>query len=124
MAYHYATYGEKAPQKRAAARAWAKANPARVLETVKRYRLAQERATPSWASIDKMIEMYEARIFAEEFFGVPIDVDHVVPLQGRTVCGLHCEHNLQLLPRYSTPFVMGNNQKRNRVWPDMPEQAS
>jgi hypothetical protein len=37
------------------------------------------------------------------------------PLNHPLVCGLHCEHNLQLLTREA------NAAKRNRWWPDMPE---
>lgn len=34
--------------------------------------------------------------------------------RGKTVCGLHCEANLQLLAKEL------NHKKRHYVWPDMP----
>jgi len=80
-------------------------------------RASELKATPSWADQEKIAEMYEAREFAEDFFGAPIDVDHVVPLVSRRVCGLHCEQNLQLLSKRE------NIRKGNRVWPDMAEAA-
>lgn len=43
-----------------------------------------------------------------------MDVDHIVPLTSRLVCGLHCESNLQILPH------IDNARKKNSVWPDMP----
>ena len=66
-------------------------------ETVKRHRRLRNHSvkiqTPSWANREKMNSIYkEARILG-------LEVDHILPLQGKTVCGLHVETNLQLLTK-------------------------
>lgn len=53
--------------------------------------LAVSQATPPWANIDLMNEIYKNR--PEGYH-----VDHIIPIKGKTVCGLHCEQNLQYLP--------------------------
>jgi len=48
------------------------------------------KATPSWADLDAIKEIYYNR--PEGYV-----VDHIIPLQGKNVCGLHVEDNLQYL---------------------------
>lgn len=80
-------------------------------KTAKR-RAQQNKANVSWADNDAIIGMYQlAQLFTNH--GVRTHVDHIVPLQSDTVCGLHCEANLQLLP------AVVNISKGNRHWPDM-----
>lgn len=90
------------------AAAWYGANRERATETVKRYRNAHpekkqfwERkrlaaltlATPSWLSEG------ERRIIDWAYAACPADkaVDHIVPIQGKEVCGLNVPWNLQYL---------------------------
>ena len=71
-------------------------------------RAVKLRAMPKWANQEKMKEIYKNR-------PIGYDVDHIVPLQSKLVCGLHWEGNLQYLPSRE------NQVKKNRYWPDMPE---
>lgn len=62
----------------------------------RRTRLQQ--ATPPWVSMKEIRKIYRlcAKVTVET--GVEHHVDHVVPIKGRGVCGLHVPWNLQLLP--------------------------
>lgn len=107
---------------------WKKANPDRCRELdrakeirkpeLKRARVAKRRAAlmsaiPSWADLDAIKGMYRlAQVFRDA--GLQVEVDHIVPLQGSTVSGLHSHDNLQLLVKSI------NISKGNRSWPDMP----
>jgi len=80
---------------------------ARLAERHSKRRAVEVRATPRWADPVAIAEIYaEAQRRKRE-------VDHVVPLQSKWVCGLHCEANMRLLTRRQ------NSKKSNRHWPGM-----
>lgn len=60
------------------------------------------KATPKWSNLDLIKEFYA---------NCPkgFEVDHIIPLQGKIVSGLHVEYNLQYLPKSE------NKRKGNRM---------
>jgi hypothetical protein len=65
-----------------------------------KYRAAKIQAIPSWFSWwDDFIitESYAQAIYLEEQTGIKHHVDHIVPLQGKLVSGLHCAANVQVI---------------------------
>ena len=58
-------------------------------------------ATPKWltsSQIKKMEDFYWLAKDLELVSGQQYHVDHIVPLKGKNVCGLHVPWNLQVLP--------------------------
>lgn len=81
-------------------------------EYVRRRQAAKLQRTPVWLSEDDIWVMREAYKLAKlrtEMFGFSWHVDHVLPLQGATVSGLHVPVNLQVIP------WLDNVRKHNRV---------
>lgn len=66
------------------------------LATLRKKRI--RRATPIWADLIKIRSVYKKSEEATEVTGIPYEVDHIIPLRGKYVCGLHVENNLQILP--------------------------
>lgn len=77
-------------------------------------RAMKRQAKPAWANDHKIAEFYETANGLSMLTGEWYHVDHIVPLKGRTVCGLHTEANLQVLPGVE------NRSKSNYHWPDQP----
>ncbi len=77
-------------------------------------RAAEIRAIPKWANAFFISEAFDLAKRREKATRFKWHVDHIVPLQSELVCGLHVEHNLQVIP------ASMNMSKSNRVWPDMP----
>lgn len=67
--------------------------------------------TPRWADQDAIRAIYERASQLAAETGIPHHVDHVIPLQGKLVGGLHVHNNLQPLP------ARDNVLKSNRFEP-------
>jgi 5-methylcytosine-specific restriction endonuclease McrA len=65
--------------------------------------------TPAWANKFFIGEIYHLAKLRTALLGERHEVDHIVPLRGRNVCGLHVENNLQVITRRA------NLAKANRM---------
>lgn len=57
-----------------------------------KYRMRKRKQMPKWADVKKIQEIYANRPDG-------YDVDHIIPLKGKMVSGLHVENNLQYLTK-------------------------
>lgn len=92
-----AYYENHAEERREQARAYRSENPHVTAEMNLRYRTRMAKCKPSWADDDKIAEIYRAAKALNEAFGTDYQVDHIIPIFGKNVCGLHIESNLQII---------------------------
>ena len=88
-----------------------KANPAVGAARTQKYQASKNNRTPNWLGADELwrIEQaYELAALRTKLFGFAWQVDHVIPLQGSLVSGLHTPYNLQVIP------ARDNQSKSNR----------
>ncbi len=107
-----------------ARKAWEQRNPKAALESFRRYRernRAQIRARLAvskegrekrrvlWANQDAILDIYRQAELMTRITGRLHVVDHIIPLQGRTVSGLHVETNLRVIEH-------NENARKHNAW--------
>lgn len=110
-------------------KAWAAENPDKIRGAVDKYQLENPaktkaisakrradkvKASVEWANNFFIEEAYELAKLREKITGIKWHVDHIIPLKGKGVRGLHWEGNLQVIP------AKVNMSKGNRYCPDNP----
>jgi hypothetical protein len=98
--------------KRKALNAWRKANPDKSREQYAKTRMSRMKRIPVWLSEQDqraIKEMYKLAIRKEKETGIKWHVDHIIPLMGDNVSGLHVPQNLQVLPA-------SENMRKSNKW--------
>lgn len=106
-------YAQANPEARRAARnKWIKLNPGKDAAAKALNKIARKKRVPGWLTSDDLwmiSQAYELASLRTEQFKFAWHVDHKIPLNGRTVSGLHVPLNLQVIP------WIDNLRKGNRV---------
>lgn len=98
-AAHHRKWRERNQERVAATNAaWKSANLGKARANQARRREQVRIATPQWANFFFIEEAYHLAALRTAALGIQHHVDHIIPLRGRTVCGLHVETNLQVIP--------------------------
>jgi hypothetical protein len=84
---------------RAASANWRRNNLAQAAAAQQRRRAKKLQRTPTWADHEKILQFYILSKELTEQTGIEHEVDHIYPLQGEFVSGLHVETNLQVIPK-------------------------
>jgi hypothetical protein len=102
---HNDTQYLKYPQQKelwaARAKRYASANKDKTNQKTKAYQAAKINRVPKWVDSEEMWliqEAYDLAVKRTKLFGFSWHVDHIVPLRGKIVSGLHTIGNLQVIP--------------------------
>jgi hypothetical protein len=81
-------------------KAWELANPEKLTAKLAKRRASKLQRTMNWDNdSNKIKEFYFAADFLGMITGEWHEVDHIIPLQGKNVSGLHVVNNLQVITR-------------------------
>ncbi len=97
-------------QNKEVARAYRQANKAKRTACQIKREKAKIQRVPKWLTelhFQQIQIFYDSAHALTKEFGIQMDVDHIVPLQGKNVSGLHVPWNLQVIP-HSVNMSKGN----------------
>lgn len=97
---------EQSAKVKAAYKKWCTENQGRVNYLRAKRRAAQRQAQPPWLTAEQKKEIADLYVLARE---KGMQVDHIVPLTHKRVCGLHVPWNLQLLTK-------SENYRKHNSW--------
>ena len=90
-------------------RAYRQAKRGKINSLEARRHAAKLKATPKWANLKHIERIYTKAKRISKETGVRQSVDHIYPLRGKTVSGLHVPENLRIIP------LVDNCKKRNKM---------
>lgn len=96
---------------------WKKNNRSSVNASNAKRKASKLKATPPWLSKEDkktIAAIYKMSTRLSSCLGIEHHVDHIVPLKGDSVCGLHVPWNLQAIP------ATINIRKNNKLPEDLP----
>ena len=114
---HYNTNYELVREcNRKAVSSFQKRNPEKNCEKTARYNANKKNRIPSWLSKDdlsKIRSIYKMCRLISQKTGIRHEVDHVIPINGKDVSGLHVPWNLQIITKED------NIKKSNKIVEDI-----
>ena len=110
-----AAWAKTHPERKTAINAaWAKTHPERGAAHTAKRKAAKLYATPKWLTrthFEHITIIYTLAAELTKNSGIQYEVDHIIPLLSKYVCGLHVPWNLQILPKST------NMRKSNKLIP-------
>lgn len=114
-------YNKNKEKVKSSVSSYQKNNPSKVKIWLSSRKKVFRLATPKWLTRDQFQEMNNLYWLAKDLravSGQEYHVDHIVPLQGVSVCGLHVPWNLQILPA-DINLSKGNREKAIDYYPEV-----
>lgn len=91
---------------------WRKNNSGHANFLSTQYQMKKQKRIPIWLTKEDLKEINEIYKLAEKLTkdtGISHEVDHIIPLNGKNISGLHCPQNLQILSKTD------NRKKSNKI---------
>jgi hypothetical protein len=91
---------------------WQKSNMPRAIAGIAKRKAAMLQRTPKWADMEAIVAFYDKARELTQLTGIRHEVDHIIPMQGKKVSGLHIAENLRVITSVE------NRKKGNRFGAD------